>query len=185
MAAILRGSVNDLELLTLSDVSEAQLDVEESGLTLEENAYIKARAFFDATGIACVADDTGLEIEALSGAPGIHTARFAGEEASYEDNVRLVLQQMESVPEERRGAQFRCVICYCDALRTVFAEGICKGRIATGARGEAGFGYDPVFIPDGSDHTFAELEAGEKNRISHRALALKQCALKLAELMAD
>lgn len=148
-------------------------EIDECGHTLEANAYIKAAEIYERTGWACVADDTGLEVDALGGEPGVFSARYAGENCSYEDNCRKLLQAMDSLPDDRRTAQFRTVICYRDSLRSLFAEGICKGRIIRQARGEHGFGYDPIFVPEGYSLSFAELAPAEKNRISHRALALQ------------
>lgn len=162
-----------IRILSISDVLPQGLDVEETGHTLEENAYIKARTLHDATGLPCIADDTGLEIDALDGAPGVYTARFAGANASYSDNVNLALEKLRDVPHEQRSAQFRAVICYCDDVRTFFAEGICKGHIATQALGTSGFGYDPIFIPEGSAHSFAQMDSEEKHAISHRGKALR------------
>lgn len=158
MKQILSTVISSLELLTLKDLLAPLADVEETGSTLEENAFIKARAYFEATGIPCVADDTGLEVDALHGEPGVRTARFAGEDASYNDNVLLLLTRLNEADSNNRSARFRTVICYCDSLRTLFAEGECLGSIANEKRGEAGFGYDPVFIPDGYRVTFAEMD---------------------------
>lgn len=162
----------DFELLLPQDVLSTPLDVVESGSTLEENAYLKARAFFEATGIATIADDTGLFISALNGNPGVYTARWAGENATYAENVAKTLMMMASVSIENRIAEFRTSICYVDNLRTSFAEGVCRGAIATEERGVNGFGYDPIFIPEGFDRTFSELDDDVKNSLSHRARAL-------------
>ncbi len=182
LRAILATIDPDIELLTLSDLGDQQLEVEETGSTLEENAYLKARAFYELSGIACIADDTGLEADALHGAPGVHTARFAGENASYSDNVLLLLERMKGIPENERQATFRTVICYVDELRTEFAEGACVGHIATQQRGNAGFGYDPVFVPSGYEQSFAELSSATKNSISHRGRALSSFAERFAQL---
>ncbi len=163
-------------LLMPSDVQGFPTDIPETGATLEENAYIKAVAIFQATGRTCIADDTGLEVDALGGAPGVHTARYAGENASYAENRSKMLAELRDVPPEQRTARFRTVICYHDQFRVQFAEGVCEGHIATKERGEAGFGYDAIFIPQGFNHTFAEMDADEKHRISHRGQALKSFA---------
>lgn len=163
-------------LLMPNDVQGFPTDIPETGATLEENAYIKAVAIFHATGRTCIADDTGLEVDALGGAPGVHTARYAGENASYAENRSKMLAELSDVPPEQRTARFRTVICYHDHLRVRFAEGICEGHIATKERGEAGFGYDAIFIPQGFNYTFAEMDADEKHRISHRGKALKSFA---------
>jgi XTP/dITP diphosphohydrolase len=163
-------------ILMPTDVQNFPTDIPETGATLEENAYIKATAIFQATGRTCIADDTGLEVDALGGAPGVHTARYAGENATYAENRAKMLAELAGIAPEQRTARFRTVICYHDDLRVVFAEGVCGGRIATEERGEAGFGYDSIFIPDGFERTFAEMSAEEKHRISHRGRALKSFA---------
>ena len=149
-------------------------DVEETGDTLEENARLKARALVEATGIAAIADDTGLFVDALDGKPGIHSARFAGEHATYADNVDLMLAVMEDVGSEDRSAYFATVALarYPDG-RELIAEGRVLGVIATEPRGE-GMGYDPIFEPEGSGGlTFGELGMEGKQRISHRARAFR------------
>lgn len=155
-------------------------DVVEDGDTLDANARLKARALVDATGEAAVADDTGLEVDALGGAPGVFAARFAGEGATYADNVAKLLGEMEGVGDRR--ARFRTVALLARPNGTeVVAEGILDGTIAPEARGDHGFGYDPVFIPDGSDgRTLAEMAPDEKNAISHRGRAFRALASKLA-----
>jgi XTP/dITP diphosphohydrolase len=146
---------------------------EETGQTLEENALLKARALFEYSGRTAVADDTGLAVEALGGAPGVYSARFAGEGASYQDNVRLLLERLEGVPGERRGARFETVIAVVGPGLALTLKGVCEGRITTRARGSRGFGYDPVFQPEGLSQTFAELDLDAKNLISHRGRALR------------
>ena len=148
-------------------------DVEETGTTLEENARLKAVALVEATGEASVADDTGLEVSALDGAPGVYSARYAGEGASYADNVAKLLAALDGV-EDRR-ARFRTVaLARFPDGREVIAEGVVDGTIATEARGAAGFGYDPLFVPDGGDgRTFAEMTADEKHAVSHRGRAFR------------
>lgn len=145
-------------------------DVEETGLTLEDNALLKARAVVEATGLPSLADDTGLEVEALDGSPGVHTARFAGEAASYEDNVTKLLQVMDG--EANRSARFRTVaaLAFPDGAEVV-AEGSVDGLITLSRRGDGGFGYDPVFEVDGQ--TLSEMGIDEKNRLSHRARAIR------------
>jgi XTP/dITP diphosphohydrolase len=153
--------------------------VEETGQTLEENARLKARAVVDATGQAALADDTGLEVAALGGAPGVRSARYAGPGASYADNVAKLLAALDGV--ENRRARFRTVAVACFPDRPeVVAEGSVDGHITTEARGEAGFGYDPVFVPvSGDGRTFAEMSAAEKNSLSHRSLAFRALAARL------
>jgi XTP/dITP diphosphohydrolase len=145
-------------------------DVEETGETLEENALIKARAVVEATGLPSIADDTGLEVEALAGEPGVHTARFAGPDATYDENVARMLEVMEGVAN--RVARFRTVVAlvFPDGAE-ILAEGSVEGVITEVRRGIGGFGYDPVFEVNG--RTLAEMTAGEKNELSHRARALR------------
>lgn len=163
-------------ILMPTDAQNFPTDIPETGSVLEENAYIKAVAIFQATGRTCIADDTGLEVDALGGAPGVHTARYAGENATYAENRAKMIAELTGITPEQRTARFRTVICYHDDLRVAFAEGVCEGRIATEERGGAGFGYDAIFIPDGFERTFAEMSAEEKHRISHRGRALKHFA---------
>jgi len=148
------------------------LQVEESGVDFKANAILKARAYARATGLMTLADDSGLEVDALGGAPGVHTARYAGENASDEDRYRLLLSNLVDVPKAERTARFRCVIAIATAQGQVFcSEGVCEGMIATEPAGTGGFGYDPVFYLPEYGCTMAELPAATKNRISHRARA--------------
>jgi len=154
-------------------------DIDETGATLEENARLKAVAIAAAAGLPAVADDTGLEVAALDGAPGVFSSRFAGESATYADNVAKLLEAMRGVADRR--ARFRTValVCWPDG-REVVVEGSVDGRIATEARGTTGFGYDPVFEPDGADgRTFAELGPDGKHKLSHRARAFRALAARL------
>ena len=148
-------------------------DVDETGETLEENARLKAVALVEATGEAAVADDTGLEVAALDGAPGVYSARFAGEHATYADNVGKLVRSLEGVDDRR--ARFRTVaLARFPDGREVLAEGVVDGTIATAPRGRAGFGYDPLFVPDeGDGRTFAEMTAEEKHAVSHRGRAFR------------
>jgi XTP/dITP diphosphohydrolase len=153
-------------------------DVDEIGETLEDNARIKAVALCDATALPAVADDTGLHVDALGGAPGVHTARYAGEDATYADNVEKLLGELDGLPLEQRGARFATVAVarWPDGLE-VAALGEVEGVITTTARGDAGFGYDPVFVPlEGDGRTFAEMTVREKQAISHRARAFRTLA---------
>jgi XTP/dITP diphosphohydrolase len=153
-------------------------DIEESGDTLEENALLKARAVAAATGLPAVADDTGLEVAALGGAPGVHTARYAGPGAGYAANRRALLAALEGVPDRR--ARFRTVVALVvPEAGEVVAEGVLEGWITREERGSGGFGYDPVFEVEG--RTLAELGEDHKNRISHRARALAALAAALGE----
>ncbi len=151
-------------------------DVDETGSTLEENALLKARVVVDATGLPVLADDTGLEVEALDGAPGVHTARYAGDAARYEDNVAKLIEEMSGI-EDRR-ARFRTVVAlvFPDGVE-VTAEGVLEGTITERPKGDSGFGYDPVFELEG--RTLAEMGPEEKNRLSHRALAIRALAESL------
>ncbi|HMK12327.1 MAG TPA: RdgB/HAM1 family non-canonical purine NTP pyrophosphatase [Acidimicrobiales bacterium] len=156
-------------------------DVEEDADTLHDNARLKAMAIAAATGEPALADDTGLEVDALDGAPGVRTARFAGEDATYSDNVDLLLHSLRDVPTAQRSARFRTVatVCWPDG-REVAAEGEVRGHIAPEARGARGFGYDPVFVPDeGDGRTFAEMSEAEKHALSHRGRAFRALAAKL------
>ena len=148
-------------------------DVDETGTTLEENARLKALALVEATGEPAVADDTGLEVAALDGAPGVYSARYAGEGATYADNVAKLLGALEGVADRR--ARFRTVaLARFPDGHEVIAEGVVDGTIATEARGAAGFGYDPLFVPDeGDGRTFAEMTADEKHAVSHRGRAFR------------
>lgn len=149
-------------------------DIPEEADTLEGNALCKARYVYEKTGKACFADDTGLEVDALGGAPGIHTARYAGEGKSSEANIDLLLKNLEG--KEVRTARFRTVIAYIDPDGGVHCfEGVVEGSITTQrSKGVEGFGYDPVFMPEGYDKTFAQIPLDEKNRISHRGRAMKK-----------
>lgn len=154
-------------------------DVVEDAPSLEGNARLKARAVASATGLAAVADDTGLEVDALDGAPGVHTARFSGPGATYQSNMATLLSALEGVQD--RTARFRTVVvAILDDRREVLAEGVLDGEITISPRGSAGFGYDPVFSV--GDRTLAEMGEGEKNRISHRARAIRALAEVLRNL---
>ncbi len=156
---------------------------EETGRTFEENALIKARAVSRYTGRTALADDSGLEVDALDGSPGVYSARYAGTDATDQDNMRRLLDALDGISAADRTARFRCVVAVVvPDGRSWTAEGTCEGRILMAPRGDAGFGYDPLFAPTGYENTFAELDAGVKNRISHRALALGRIADVLKSL---
>lgn len=158
-------------ILTLKDIG-CQEDIEETEDTLEGNALLKARHVKSKYGYDCFSEDTGLEVAALGGAPGVHTARYAGESKDPDANIALLLKNLEDKPD--RSARFRTVVALIlDGQETVL-EGVCPGRIAPAKRGTNGWGYDPVFMPDGYDQTFAELGPEVKNRISHRAIATEK-----------
>ena len=147
---------------------------EETGTTLLENARIKARAAVAIAGMPAIADDTGLEVDALNGAPGVYSARYAGEGATYADNVARMLRELSGVPAEQRTARFRTVcVCAWPDGRELVAEGVLEGVLLAEPRGTNGFGYDPLFVPAGETRTFAEMTDAEKNAISHRSRAVR------------
>lgn len=158
-----------------------ELEVEETGNTFEENAIIKARAFARASNFMALADDSGLEVDALDGAPGVFSARYAGPRASDKERNDYLLSKLAGVPWEERRARFRCVIAIaCDDEEPVLCEGECLGMIALEPKGENGFGYDPVFWLPEFGRTMAELPLGKKNEISHRGRAARLARLHLA-----
>ncbi|MCZ7557951.1 MAG: XTP/dITP diphosphatase [Bacteroidia bacterium] len=161
--------------VTVRDLSEFPgcPDVEEDGDTLEDNAYKKAEAAYRCTGLPAVADDTGLEVYYLLGQPGVYSARYAGENATYEENCKKLLQELTQVPARKRDARFRCVIALVGPGTEEYFEGRVEGRILLTPRGSGGFGYDPVFQAEGFTRSFAELTAEEKNAVSHRGNALR------------
>ena len=152
-------------------------DIPENEPTLEGNALAKARYIYERTGADCFADDTGLEVDALGGEPGVRSARYATDGHDDEANKRLLLERLKGV--ENRAAQFRTAVALIMGGKEYLFEGIVRGRIATEQHGEGGFGYDPLFVPEGYDRTFAQMSAEEKNAISHRGRAVR----KLAEFL--
>lgn len=160
-----------IELLSALDFPHLK-EVEEDQPTLEGNALKKARYVHQQTGLPALSDDTGLEVDALNGAPGVYSARYAGKNASYQDNVQKLLNQMSG--QKSRTARFRTVLSLVDETREFTFNGICEGEIIEEQRGDEGFGYDPIFRPNGFDRTFAEMDASTKNRISHRGKAVQQ-----------
>jgi XTP/dITP diphosphohydrolase len=169
-----------LNLFSLSDIQLA-FEVEETGNTFAENAQLKARTYAQMSHMLTLADDSGLEIDALGGAPGVHSARYLGRETSYEERFRVILDQLKGIPLDQRSARFRCVIAMASPSGNIrMVEGIVEGVIAESPRGTHGFGYDPIFFLPELGKTFAELEPVDKNRISHRARAA-QSARKLLE----
>jgi XTP/dITP diphosphohydrolase len=181
----LRAILGDLPLtlLSLSDVAPIP-DVAETGATFAENAILKATAYANASGLLTLADDSGLEIDALGGEPGVYSARWAGASTPYSERFRIILERMVQTPPEQRTARFRCVIAITGPgglLAT--AEGILEGMIATKPQGAGGFGYDPIFYVPAYGKTVAELPAGVKNRISHRALAAAQARQQLLDIV--
>ena len=164
------------EVLTLDHFPNIK-EIPETGKTLKENAFIKARTVFEMTGLPSLADDTGLEVESLGGDPGVYSARYAGEQASYQDNCEKLLKNMMRVPKKDREAKFRTVIAYKDDNRELSCDGSVKGEIAQSPTGSFGFGYDSVFYYPPLEKTFAELSEEEKNSISHRGRALRKFLL--------
>jgi XTP/dITP diphosphohydrolase len=163
----------DIELISLTDIRGASLPPE-TGTTYVENALIKARAAHALTGLAALGDDSGLEVDALGGAPGLHSARFGGPGLDDAGRVVLLLERLRDVPRGKRAARFRCVIALVDeARREGSVEGVAEGEIALLPRGGRGFGYDPVFVYPPLGRTFGELSDDEKEAISHRALAAR------------
>ena len=151
-------------------------EVEETGKTFLENAILKARAFASMTGLPAVADDSGLEVEALDGAPGVLSARYAGETTTFPEKIERLLAEVEATGTVDRSARFVCSMAVADTDGAILftADGECRGRLAEAPRGSSGFGYDPIFTPDGYDRTFGELPADIKQEISHRARASKK-----------
>jgi len=162
---------NKITLLSLGEINILE-DIPEDEPLIEGNALFKARYVYNATGLNVFADDTGLEIEALNGQPGVHSARFAGESKDSSANITKVLKMLKGI--ENRKARFRTVIALIFENKEYLFEGIISGTIIDEKRGDEGFGYDPVFIPDGKELTFAQMTLTEKNKISHRALAFKK-----------
>lgn len=170
---------NKLEFLSLKDVGFYKEILEDQD-SFEGNAYKKAECVAKDVNEIVLADDSGLEVDILNGQPGVFSARFAGKNATDEKNNEKLLGMMKDVPEEKRGAQFRCVLVLMLPNGKSFkAEGICRGKIADRPYGNEGFGYDPIFIPEGYNKTFGQMQEDEKNKISHRYLALQ----KLKEIM--
>jgi XTP/dITP diphosphohydrolase len=185
-------SVDRAELVTLNDLGVEE-DVDETGATFESNALLKARFGARATGLPTLADDSGLEVEALGGGPGVRTRRYAGEHATDEDNNAKLLAELAGLPPERRAARYVCILALAlpdgagprGGLPVRVARGTCRGRIATEARGSGGFGYDPVFEPQSEPpggRTLGLWTPAEKNRISHRAAAARRMTPILREL---
>jgi XTP/dITP diphosphohydrolase len=177
LSALLSGAA--IEILMLDSFPHIE-DIVEDQPTLAGNALKKAREVFLQTNLPSLADDTGLEVFALDGAPGVYSARYAGEKATYADNCRKLLESLRGVPMHRRTAQFRCVLAFVPLYESSLrpgggervVEGVCAGTIIETPRGANGFGYDPIFLPNGYSQTFAEMSLDLKNTLSHRANAL-------------
>lgn len=167
------------QLVSLADLG-IDIDVEETGQTFEDNAILKAETYRDLSGMLTLADDSGLEVDALGGEPGVRSARYAGPDATDSDRIRLLLDNLAHTPESSRTARFRCVIAIAAPDRqTRLYSGVCRGRIIREARGDNGFGYDPVFLFTDLGLTMAELSPEQKNTVSHRALAVRKVASAL------
>ena len=161
----------DINVITLQQAG-INIDIPEPFDTLQENANTKAKTIFEITQQNCFSEDTGLEIDALNGAPGVHSARYAGEDRNFNANIEKVLSNLKNT--ENRSAQFRTVICLIWEQKEYYFEGICRGHIAEQNSGTAGFGYDPIFIPEGATKSFATMTMDEKNTYSHRQKAVTQ-----------
>lgn len=195
-----RGKVRELaslldepriELVSLDDVAPADFDVEETGSTFEDNARLKAEAVAKLSGLPALADDSGLEVDALGGRPGVLSKRYASEHASDAENNAHLLHELAGVVAERRSARFVCVLVLVeprgsDASTRIEVRGTCEGTVSDAARGSSGFGYDPLFIPNALDgRTFGEVSAEEKNALSHRAAAAHLLARELDDWLSE
>mgnify|MGYP000548337932 FL=1 len=171
----LRSVLDDcpVEVISLEQFPEIG-DIEETGSTLYENAKLKADTVNRITNLPCLGDDTGLEVDALGGAPGVYSARYAGDKVSYEDNLMKLLSELRSTPSEKRTARFRTIIFYTDGERELYTQGEIQGIITKSPRGSNGFGYDPVFYIPELKKTMAELTPAEKNKLSHRGQAMRK-----------
>lgn len=170
-----------IKVISLDEINFTD-DIAETETTLEGNALLKAKTIYDKTGQSCFADDSGLLVDALNGAPGVYSARYAGEQKNDEANTQKLLQELKG--QSNRKAHFKSVIALVHQDKTYLFEGVMNGQIATEKHGTNGFGYDPVFIPDGYNKTFAEMSLEEKNKISHRAIAVKKLLTFLTDLPA-
>lgn len=167
------------ELVSLNDVG-VDVEVEETGNTFEENAALKAETYAQLSGLPTLADDSGLEVDALNGEPGVRSARYAGDDATDADRIAFLLRKLDNIPQQRWSARFRCVIALSwPGETTDFHPGACEGMIVPEPRGTNGFGYDPVFLVTQMNRTMAELTADEKNGISHRSVAAQKMAMAL------
>ncbi len=179
----IREAKLQVEILTPEDISSDIFDVEETGQTLEENAFLKANFFYKKFNLPAFADDTGLEVDALGGEPGVFSARFSGIYGNDKANRAKLLSLLANIPKSERTARFRTVICFVYSGKSAFFEGVCPGEITTEERGEGGFGYDSIFVPKGHSLTFAEMSFEEKNRISHRSRAIEKFVDFLKKLL--
>ncbi len=175
-----------IEVLSKKDLGLEELDVVEDGTTLEENSIKKAKALSNKTDYMVMADDSGLFVEALNGVPGVYSSRYAGEEGNDLKNNKKLIKELENIPLENRNGSFKTVIALVTEEKQVLTvRGECKGHIISSPRGENGFGYDPLFIPEGYNETFGELGEEVKNKISHRAKALEEIRKTLINLLKE
>ena len=174
----------NVELLSLDDFPGIG-EIIEDGDTLEANALIKARTVYKLTSLPTISDDTGLSVDALNGAPGVYSARYAGENCSYLDNVNKMLSEMKNISENKRGANFTTVMAYVDGKGELLAEGVVKGVIANKIKGIGGFGYDSIFYVHNKGKTFSEMTIEEKNSVSHRSKAIDDLKSKLATYLTN
>lgn len=172
----------DIEVLSLADFAPIE-DAEENGKTFCDNAIIKAKYYYAHTHVACLADDSGLEVDALDGRPGVYSARYSGENATDATNNAKLLGEMTDVAEDNRTARFRCSMALVDGNTVLTADGVCEGIVLRELRGKGGFGYDPLFYVPRFKRTLAELTSDEKNAISHRGQAVRKMADKIAKLV--
>ncbi len=170
------------EILSLTDFPEIG-EIIEDGNTIEENSFIKSRTAFEHTKIASIADDTILEVDALNGDPGLFTARYAGENATYEENMTKLLESLDGIEDSYRTARFRTIISYVDGKDDFHVEGIIEGKILNARVGNNGFGYDPIFYSTELNLSLAEMDLDQKNKISHRGLAIKKFVSKIQKLI--
>jgi XTP/dITP diphosphohydrolase len=175
-------SANWLELVPLTSITGAPAP-KEGVFSLEENALLKARTARDFTGLPSMGDDTGLEVDILDGKPGVFSSRYAGEGATYADNVRKLLEVLQAIPKQERTARFKCVVALAlPGGREKLFRGYCWGHLCTEPKGENGFGYDPVFVPHGKKSTLAQLSPDLKNKLSHRGKALRSLKRHLRKI---
>ncbi|MFL2485508.1 MAG: RdgB/HAM1 family non-canonical purine NTP pyrophosphatase [Candidatus Neomarinimicrobiota bacterium] len=170
------------KIYSLSDFPDIK-DIKEDGTSIIENSFIKSRVAFNHTKIPSMADDTILEVDHLMGDPGIYTARYAGENATYEDNMNKLIKNMEGVPFAERTARFKTVVTYVDGVNDFFVQGCLEGKILEEKQGDLGFGYDPIFYASEKNISLGNMSLEEKNKISHRAIAIQKFAHKIKELM--
>ena len=169
------------EILSLADFPKIG-EIVEDGNTIEENSFIKSRTSFDYTKIASVADDTILEVDALNGAPGLYTARYAGENATYEENMTKLLKKLDGIEDKFRTARFRTIISFVDGINDFHIEGTIEGKILNKRIGNKGFGYDPIFLSKEFNISLAEMDNSLKNRVSHRGIAIDKFIKKIKSI---